>query len=261
MQIGFSSLGAPELNLADLSSLAEEFSMDFLELRTVDGTMGLPEYFADHPELSAKRSSPIQVISSSLQLIEATDAQIAEFSRYAEVAVRFNAPYVRVFSGGDWGRPVSDKDIALAVANVQRCQRELGNSGLCCELLLETHFAFSSSEICRRLVDSLDEPLAILWDSHHTWARNGETPQQSWDLIGQWVRHIHYKDSVAGATGMERTYVVPGSGEFPTTELLGVLAWEEYSEGFSLEWEKLWHPEMPDLRSALPAFRDLAKGH
>lgn len=259
MQLGYSSLGAPDLNLADLSALAEEFSLDFLELRTVDGTLGLPEYFADHPELSPEAASPIQVISSSLRLIEATDAQIAEFVNYAQVAVRFNAPYVRVFSGGEWGKPVSDADFAAALANLQRCQHELGNSGLCCEVLLETHFAFSSSEMCRRLVDALDAPLAILWDTHHTWARNGETPAQSWENIGPWVRHIHYKDSVRGASGAERNYVIPGLGEFPTADLLALLAQEDFAEGFSLEWEKLWHPEIPDLRMALPAFRDLAK--
>jgi sugar phosphate isomerase/epimerase len=49
------------------------------------------------------------------------------------------------------------------------------------------------------------------------------------------------------------TYVLPGDGEMPATELFDVLAQGGFNGAVSLEWEKLWHPYLPSLREALQA--------
>jgi sugar phosphate isomerase/epimerase len=122
-------------------------------------------------------------------------------------------------------------------------------------MLLETHDSFSHPECCQKLNEILREPLGILWDSHHTWKISGESPEETWSKLGSWVKHIHYKDSIEEDALLH--YVLPGTGEFPTTSLLRLLQGKGYDGGFSLEWEKLWHPELPPLRNALEKFRTI----
>jgi hypothetical protein len=66
---------------------------------------------------------------------------------------------------------------------------------------------------------------------------------------------MHFSDSRLKAppqTGYD--CVLPGAGEYPVEALQSVLATNHYSHSISLEWEKLWHPELPDIRQALEIF-------
>ncbi len=252
-------MGAPQLGLAELSRLGRAFSLDFLELRTVAGSTDLPGLFARG--IPHDDRLPVRVVASDLRLLDCDESQIENFLRYAAVADQFGAPYVRVFGGGEIDRMVTEGDLARVGAVLAGCRTEMKRRGLRGEILLETHFAFSSARVCRRLNEWLDEPVSILWDSHHTWRRCGEAPAEAWSLIGPWVRHVHYKDSrmEPGGKGDGR-YVPPGQGEFPSRELMELLRAENFEEGLSLEWEKLWHPELPDLSEVLPHFMKIAGG-
>jgi sugar phosphate isomerase/epimerase len=171
------------------------------------------------------------------------------------LADALGAPYVRVFGGGQWENPVTDHDVARAAAAAVRCREELYRRGILAEMLMETHFGFSSSIHCVRINEMLPSPLPILWDSHHTWRRHGESPSETWSRIAPWVRHIHYKDSRReDPTAGDGLHVLPGEGEYPARELRDLLKREAYAGGVSLEWEKLWHRDLPELSSALPLF-------
>ena len=54
-----------------------------------------------------------------------------------------------------------------------------------------------------------------------------------------------------------------GGGEFPALECMRLLRQSGYDGWFSLEWEKMWHPEIEDPEVALPLFpakiRELAE--
>jgi len=262
MQIGYSSLGAPQLGLVELRHLALRHALDFVELRTVGGTIDLPA-MADQGALHAAASGrpPIRLVASNLQLLQCGGEGLASFLRYAAVADRCGAPFIRVFSGGEVGQQLEGEDFTKVATAIGQCRRELAAQSLHCEMLLETHFSFSSAKFCRALNERLDAPIHILWDCHHTWRRGGESPAEAWDLLGPWVRHIHYKDSVmAAGSPADGTYVIPGTGEFPTSELVSVLRRGGYEGGLSLEWEKLWHPELPEISAALEAFVGVTAG-
>jgi sugar phosphate isomerase/epimerase len=126
-----------------------------------------------------------------------------------------------------------------------------------CEILLETHSAFSAPISCVRLNARLENPVRILWDAHHTWRSAGESPSESWNQIGEWVRHVHFSDSQSREAPTGYDCVLPGTGEYPV-EALRELLWEKhYAYGISLEWERLWHPELGDVREALDQFQNL----
>lgn len=121
-----------------------------------------------------------------------------------------------------------------------------------CELLMETHFAYRSSARCLKLNERLESPLAILWDSSHTWEIGGESPAETWRELGSLIRHVHYKDSTH-----DRKLALPGCGAYPTEELFALLRRENFAGGVSLEWEKIWVPELPPLTEALAAFQEV----
>jgi len=258
MSWGFSSLGAPDLSLEELSELARQFGMDFLELRAVRGTIALPDYFHKHPHELEIAPGEIRVLSTDLRLIESADEDIIAFMRYVKLAETWKTPYLRVFGGGKWGDEISLNAFGHAAKTVKRCRQLMQEMGSSAEMILETHSGFSSTQTCRRLNNLLEQPLSILWDSHHTWKLARESLEESWQTIGEWVRHVHYKDSLSAPVGeSDYRYVLPGFGEFPTHELLQLLARDAYHGGVSLEWEKLWHPNLRDLVEVLGPFKEI----
>lgn len=265
MQYGFSSIGHPNASLVEMASLAAEFGLDFIELRALGGSIDLSAYFtANYPVEYIPSIRPrVRLIATNLQLIDAAESSINDFLQAVDVAVRLEAPYVRVFGGGHWGEALSRAALDHAVKTVQRCRSAIRERSAACDILLETHSAFSSSIVCLEFNRRLDEPLHILWDSHHTWRNAGESPRESWDQIGPFVRHIHFSDSQSKGLEASHRCVLPGTGEYPVETLRQVLVEEGYAYGVSLEWEKLWHPELPDVRNALEEFRKLFRltGH
>lgn len=236
--------------------------MDFLELRSLGGTIDLPGYFERHPEgVVAPAAPPVRVIATSMRLIGSRPEDFEEFYRFAHLASRFNAPYLRVFGkGGDSSDEPSRSELQEARQCVREMRAGLAERHFTGELLLETHDVFSSSDSCTALNASLERPLLFLWDSHHTWRLAKETPEATWRQLGPLIRHIHFKDSAAAKEGGHSVcYVPPGEGAYPTRALTQLLTGVNYTGGLSLEWEKLWHPELPNLEGVLPKFRELCR--
>ncbi len=256
-------MGSPNASLQELCFLASEFDMDFIELRGIAGTLDLPDYLAANPILNGAAGirPPVRLVATDLRLIEADSGDIDRFLRFVDVATLFGAPYVRVFGGGAWGDVLSKSQLQLAARTLDRCRAGMEKKSASCDIIIETHSGFSSSSACLRLNELLREPLCILWDSHHTWRNAGEAPAETWRMIGPLVRHIHFSDSrlkLKPETGHE--FVLPGSGEYPIGALSDLLADVRYSHGVSLEWEKLWHPKLPELRVALKEFQRVVVG-
>jgi len=257
MDLGFSTMGDPELSYDDACRLAIEFGLQFLELRILERNLDLPAYFRSLSLAPDKSAVSVRVVSTSFHLEEAASESFEKCLAFAELAEKLDASFIRIFAARD-GKEPDATQIEHAAATVQRLRAELSTRGIRAKLLLETHGGFSFSSPCLALNQLLDPPLDLLWDSHHTWKIGGESLDQTWSRLGAFIRHVHYKDSVSvpGAPDAHR-YVFPGAGEFPTADLLELLKRENFEGGFSLEWEKLWHPELPPLRQALQAFKEI----
>jgi len=164
--------------------------------------------------------------------------------------------FVRVFGGGSMDEPLSDSDIAIAVANLQwwKTQSELHNWST--RIALETHGGFSSSQRCLQLQESFGSPLEIIWDTHHTWKLGNESAMQTWEQIGSMIRHVHIKDSVSVPSARHPySYCLLGEGEFPADDVFSVLADNNYDGVVSVEWERKWHPYLADLDAALESLK------
>ena len=88
---------------------------------------------------------------------------------------------------------------------------------------------------------------------HSRFSRIYKFMGSQWDVgLGASIRHVHLKDLLRKEGKWE--LVLTGEGNFPLAEVLSVLRQLKYTRFVSFEWEKKWHPEIPDATIALPHF-------
>ena len=255
-----STLGCHELDLPAICKLAEKHGIHHLEIRSLADCLNLPDYLdRTYPNDSAavqqilnRHDQSIIALNSGFSLIGADQAardELLEFARWAE---QLAVPIIRVFGGGSMDEPLSTSDLETAVENLQWWKKQREDHQWKTQIALETHGGFSSSERCLRLQESFGEPVDIIWDTHHTWKLANESAQQTWDQIGPMVRHLHIKDSNPVPSARHPySYVLTGAGNFPVADVFNILSDNNYEGIVSLEWERKWHPYMPDLDTAL----------
>lgn len=256
---GFSTLGCPELTLPEVCRLAEEFGIRNIEVRALNHRTDLPQYALEAGLSSAHVRDLLQpfqgrimVAGSDFRLVGGEPTQRNTLTKFCEWADTWDIPFVRVFGGGNPGSELTDSELVEAIENVRWWREEKKKLNWRTEILLETHDALSGAAECAQLIALLDEPLGIIWDAHHTWRIAGESPAESWNQFGQWVRHVHIKDSIDKPSARHAySYVLPGEGQVPNEEITALLRKVKFSGCVSFEWEKLWHPYLPDLREAL----------
>lgn len=255
----FSTLGCADLSFPEICRLAKDFSIPTLELRGIGGRMDMPQYCAEQGltpahlnKLCQQNSTRVLVVGSSVKLTSAADKDRAELLAFGEWAEAMQAPYVRVFGGGTWGKPLTDAEFTHAVETVNWWRKEKATRRWQVDLILEMHDAFSASEPCLKLNSLLSQPLFLIWDTHHTWRIGGESPEATWKQISSLIRHVQVKDSVDKPSARHRyTYVLPGAGQMPLRDVMTILQREKFDGFISLEWERHWHPYLPPLREAL----------
>jgi sugar phosphate isomerase/epimerase len=251
----FSSLGCPDYSLDDTLALAAKHGLTAVELRTLGGTIDLPAYFAAHfgspGALAAQmRGKPTRIagLNASLQLVGATPEHKAQLIALAPWADALGAPRLRVFDGGKRADAAEFAEAAETLRwwNVVRQER-----GWRTELMVETHSSLWTAAAISRFLTAMPGT-AMLWDAHHTWRKGGEPPVETWRAIRGSVVHIHVKDSINVPNARHPfTYVLPGDGQFPILPLVEALRADEFAGPVSLEWEKMWYPNLPSLDQAL----------
>lgn len=262
----FSSLGCPQATLDEALALAARFSLDAVELRSLGGTVELPAYLAAQfgsPEDLADRLAAgvpgiprvrLAALGTSFRLVGAGPLDRDALIDFAGWAEALGVRWLRVFDGG---KLADAAELAAASEAVRWWREERARHGWKTDIMVETHDSLFTAEAMGRAVEAMPG-LAILWDSHHTWKKGGEDPLHTWAQMRAHVVHVHLKDSISVPSSRHPyTYVLPGTGEFPAAALVPVLR-EQFDGVVSLEWEKLWHPNLPPLEDALAAAAERA---
>ncbi len=288
LQISFSTLACPDWSWDDILRFGPEYGYDGVEVRLLQREVNLlarPEFQAD--QLAQRRRELERAkflvcgLASSVHLHDDDPALRAEHVRiggeYLALAEALRAGFVRVF--GDVVPPESEpqrrKTTLQNIADALNSLGDLaGKRGL--QVLLETHGDFSATPPVVEVIRAANHPhVNVLWDTHHAWRFHGEAVADTWKNLQPWTRHAHWKDSVlipqrepesaeAAAAAQEAAalmgghqhadYVLFGGGEFPARDCLRVMTQGGYAGWHSLEWEKMWHPELVGPDVALPLF-------
>ena len=260
MKIAFTTLACPEWDLDEIIARAREYGYDGVDFRGYRGQMDLcklPEFAPPAAAAAARKLADagltVACLSSSVRLCQPDEeglaAAIEEVRRYAELCGIFAARFVRVF-GGAVGDASRGDAVEMAVAGLDKLARAAHPA----ILAVETHDDWVDTSLLAELFRRTDAPnVCALWDVHHPYRLHGESPQESWRNIGRYTRYTHVKDSRRRPDG-EFDYCLPGEGDVPLAEIVSLLQADGHCDYLTLEWEKLWHPEIAEPEVALPAY-------
>ena len=106
-----------------------------------------------------------------------------------------------------------------------------------------------SSRLCSLLDRFAHDRIAALWDSHSTCFKAGETPADTVENLGAYIRHVHIKDS-----DRENRYTFIGEGNLPVSEINRALSSVDYDGFVSLEWDCSWLGGFSDHEVIFPHF-------
>lgn len=256
-------MGCARLCLPEIAALANSWGIEQVELRSVSGRLDLPACFAAQGWLKGSPTQvlggmPVRIVNFSSSITLTTDFAdaAAEMAAYAPLMAHYDTPWLRVFDG----------KLSLP-ADIERIWRWLDDweqlrtaNNWRFNLLLETHDSLLTPDAIATAFAKDHPHVKLLWDPHNIWKHTGATPLENWQALRQWTRLIHIKDSVSVPdTRHPYSYTLPGKGEFPLQALLTQLEQDSFDGPVSLEWERLWHPQMDPIERALASLADIAE--
>ncbi len=176
--------------------------------------------------------------------------------RMVELAAALQAPGIRVF--GDRVQPGADlpSTAAWVAEGIHQLAEFARPAGV--EIWLESHGEFAPAAATMRVLRAADcKNCGVIWDPLNAYSEFAEELDEGWRLLAGAARHVHIKDArrIDGAAPDHPWEpVLLGEGDFPARELVALLRENNYQRFVSLEWEKRWHPQIPDPEIALPHF-------
>ncbi len=256
MKLAFSTLGCPDWSVEEVIEAARRWGYGGVELRLLGPDLipaDLPP--AERAQLRAQFEAAgvaIVCVATSARFsaadpgTRADNERLAE--RYLELAADLGSPMIRVF-GGQFPEGVAGDNVITYVAeSLERVGRR--GEALGVMTVLETHDGFSAGATVAATLARVSSPaVGALWDTHHPY-RKGETAAETLAYLGDRLRHVHIKDARRRGDGWD--LVLLGEGEVPVAAVLQVVRAAGYDGWYCVEWEKKWHPEIPDPAVALP---------
>lgn len=260
----FSTLGCPELDLDGICALARDFGISNVELRSTEQRVDLPVLFKERfgsPESLASyiKDQGIHICSldSSLKLINNEEKDRKEFLEFLPWADAMGTPIIRVFDGGTVSDGLNDDAYRNAADTLDWWVQEKADSGWKADMGIETHDGLVGHSAINQILKSYPK-LNIIWDTHHTWKKAEEPIETSWQAVKSNVCNVHVKDSISKPSARHPfTYTDLGTGEFPLDQILELLKSNHYKGYVSIEWERMWHPYLAELREALQQAKQL----
>jgi sugar phosphate isomerase/epimerase len=263
----FSTLVCPAWSLQQIIDSAAANGMQGIDFRGVAEEIDITRLPAFSDELDQtlarlrERGLEMPCLNTSIILVspaqERWQMMLEECQRHVQLAMRTGTRFLRVF-GGAVPRGMTR---AEARAMSQRRLRQLSKicRGSGCQILLETHDDWSTSQQALELLHEFaPDEAAALWDVEHSY-RNGESPADTVSKLRPYIKHVHIKDSRREHEA--RVPMLLGEGELPLTECLHVLRETGYDDWICLETEKRWASEAPDPEASVPQFAAFLRQH
>lgn len=87
---------------------------------------------------------------------------------------------------------------------------------------------------------------------HHPYRFMHESPEQTLQNLGTYIKHVHIKDSVLEDGKL--VYRLMGDGDLPIDEMMRALRSINYEGYVTLEWVRYWSRNMYDAGVVFPQF-------
>ena len=267
MKISFSTLACPNSTWEDIYSMAKDVGFDGIEIRglgeDISAFRAAPFTAAALPATIAKLESlrlAIPCLSSNccLKYMDKREENLSEISAYIELAAKLNTPYIRILADL-LPETHGDVDDGLVISQLKDLAATAEARGVM--LLVETNGVYADTARLRALLQqTASDAVGALWDMHHPYRFFGETPEQTIQNLGAYIKHVHIKDSVVGGDG-KITYRLMGEGDLPIDAMIRGLRSINYEGFISLEWIKRWSGDLEDAGIVIPHFANYMSGY
>lgn len=269
MKKAFTTLGNPDWSFDYTLEQAAKMGFDALDLRGVDGKMGAAEIDCfRYGRLQETRRKIEQAglkiccfgCSSSFHDESHWDEALADAYAAIDLCAALNIPYVRVFGNmiPEGASPEEEKAVLATIARgIQKaCDYAAGTN---VKVLLEVHGNINTAERVQAIAMQIrGEHFGVLWDVAHSDKIYKDDFETFYRAIRPWVCHIHLKDHIR-IDEVNTKLTSLGEGEIPLVPIVKMLLDDGYDGYFALEWEKKWHPELPEPEKEYPRFIQWAR--
>ena len=249
MKLSFSTIGCPDWSWDDITAAARDLNYDGIEIRGVGNEIYAPKAkpflaanISKTQENLKKQGLTINCLTSGCLLNDAnTEKNIDEAKDYIDLAATIGVPYVRVL--GDTNPQPGEISIDFVLENLKKVVAYASSKNVI--VLMETNGVFADSKAMAALMKNVgSDSLAVLWDVHHTYRYFNESPEETFALIGKYIKHVHIKDSKIQDGKI--VYKMMGYGDVPVCQAAEVLKNGGYNGFISLEWVKRWCLELEE---------------
>lgn len=263
MKLSFSTLGCPNWDIKKIIESARRYGYNGVELRGAGrqhiSLEASPLERREIKRLFEDNGIEICCISAYTRFAspikEEREMNIENLIRYCELAKEMNAPIVRSFIGSVPTEINESEYMNYIPDALYRVGEKIESLGV--DVVIETHDYFSTGKAVSDIIKRTNSKnIKALWDVWYPY-RSGESPKETLEYLKDYLRHMHIKD--ARRIGDDWQLVLPGEGDIPLREIVGLLKKIDYQGYLSFEWEKMWHPEIPEPEIAFPRYIEYMK--
>lgn len=255
MKLSYSTLACPEWNLDQIINFAKINFYDGVELRITQSQIN--ENLDQKQIKKIKNKFDINKLEISC-LAAYTNfnhpdynirkENILKLKKTIDLAADVGAKYIRTFGSNTKNNVKKDKIIFWIQEAFKELDQYAGKKNI--KILLETHDELSTGYDVHRIFKNKElNNCGVLWDIAHS-IRAGEDILTTLKYLKDYIYHIHIKDWIK-LNEKEDYYVLLGAGVLPLEKLLLELQKINYSGYLSLEWEKIWIPEIEESDIAI----------
>jgi len=268
--LAFSTLGCPDWDFQKITDFAVQHNYKGIEIRGLQRQMDLTKCneFNSAQNIAATlavmNDKGLHFVdlgsSTNLHIADAVERKknLDEARRFIDLAQQINCPYIRVFPNN----LPKDKDRNATIELIIKGLLELGEyaKGSNVSVLMETHGDLVHSEDIQKVMESaFNEHTGLVWDVSNMWSITKEPPVEVYQKLKKYIRHTHIKD--LRMIDSKEHYTLLGRGEVPIFTAIDALRDGGYKGYYSLEWEKLWHPEIDEPEIALADYSKVMLQH
>ena len=248
MKLSFSTRGWNDLSWDSIVESACEMRFTGIEVYNVFRTEGWTEVGGPFNAYSCVRTYRelrekklvIPCFDTSIDFSMDDNSVFDEMSKLIQVAANMHTPYVCGFA--------SQNNAETIRKNLSKLIDVVADKNVI--ILIKTSGIYADTALLRDLLNEFSsDNLAVLWDVHHPYRDNGESPALAIKNLGAYVKHVHLRDSDDADT-----YNLIGEGNFPIKGVMDALRSIDYDGFISLEWKPEWMDDLTSKDVIFPHF-------